>query len=177
MKKRQKLLTDEQWLLIEPLLPEPRRRKDNRGRPWASNRACFEGILWILQTGAAWRFLPDEFPSPSTCWRRLKQWEEEEVWLDAWRALLGALDGEGLLQWDETFLDGSFAPAKKGALPWVKPSGARARSGWYWSTVKVFRWEFGWNVPLRQKLSLRKPRSRKSAYRDRGAVRGKSRSG
>jgi transposase len=72
MRKRQKLLTDEQWELIEPLLPEPRRRKDNRGRPWASKRACLEGILWILQTGAAWRFLPDEFPSPSTCWRRLK---------------------------------------------------------------------------------------------------------
>ena len=176
MKKRQKLLTDEQWLLIEPLLPELRRRKDNRGRPWASNRAGFEGILWILQTGAAWRFLPDEFPSPSTCWRRLKQWEEEGVWLDAWRALLGALDGEGLLKWDETFLDGSFAPAKKGAPLSVKPNAARERSGWYWSTVKVFRWEFGWKVPLRQKLSLRKPRSRQSAYRDRGAVRGKSRS-
>ena len=116
MKKRQKLLTDEQWELIEPLLPAPRRRRDNRGRPWASNRACFEGILWILQTGAAWRFLPDEFPSPSTCWRRLKQWEDEGVWLKAWRALLGALDEEGLLKWDETFLDGSFAPAKKGAL-------------------------------------------------------------
>ena len=115
MKKRQKLLTDEQWQLVEPLLPSPRRRKDNRGRPWASNRACFEGILWILQTGAAWRFLPDEYPSPSTCWRRLKQWEEEGVWLDAWRALLGVLDEEGLLKWDETFLDGSFAPAKKGS--------------------------------------------------------------
>jgi len=25
------------------------------GRPWAPNRACFEGILWILQTGATWR--------------------------------------------------------------------------------------------------------------------------
>ena len=74
MKKRQKLLTDEQWELIAPLLPEGRRRKDNRGRPWASNRACFEGILWILQTGAAWRFLPDEYPAPATCWRRLKQW-------------------------------------------------------------------------------------------------------
>jgi len=90
-------LTDEHWQLIEPLLPEPKRRQDNRGRPWAANRACFEGILWILQTGAAWRFLPDEFPSPATCWRRLKQWEDEGVWLDAWRALLGALDDEGLL--------------------------------------------------------------------------------
>jgi hypothetical protein len=78
--------------------------------------------LWILQTGAAWRFLPDEFPSPSTCWRRLKQWEDEGVWLNASRALLGALDQEGLLKWDEAFLDGSFAPAKKGALPSGKPS-------------------------------------------------------
>ena|SRR5450759_904667 len=174
MKKRQKLLTDEQWERIGPLLPEPKRRRDNRGRPWALNRACLEGILWILQTGAAWRFLPDEFPSPSTCWRRLKQWEEEGVWLEAWRALLGALDEEGLLKWDETFLDGSFAPAKKGASRSVKPSGARARSGWYWSTVKVFRWEFGWKVPLRQKLRLRKPRSPQSACPVPKAGRGKS---
>ena len=174
MKKRQQLLTDEQWELIGPLLPPPKRRRDKRGRPWTSNRACFEGILWILQTGAAWRFLPDEFPSPPTCWRRLKQWEEQDVWLDAWRALLGALDGEGLLKWEETFLDGSFAPAKKGALRSVKPSAARARSGWYWSTVKVFRWEFGWKVPLRVKLRLPKPRSPKSASRGAKAAPGKS---
>jgi transposase len=174
MKNRQKLLTDQQWELIEPLLPVPRLRRDRRGRPWASNRACFAGILWILQTGAAWRFLPEAFPSPSTCWRRLKQWEDEGVWLEAWRALLGALDAEGLLKWDEAFLDGSFAPAKKGALPLVKPSAARAQSGWYWSTVKVFRWEFGWKVPLRQKLSLRKPRSPKSASHSRKAGRRKS---
>jgi len=174
MKNRQKLLTDEQWQFVEPLLPKPRRRKDRRGRPPAPNRACFAGILWILQTGAAWRFLPDEFPSPATCWRRLKQWEEEGVWLDAWRALLGALDEEGLLKWDETFLDGSFAPAKKGALPLVKPSAARGRSGWYWSTVRVFRWEFGLKVPLRQKLRLRKPRSPKFVCRGPKVARGKS---
>src|SRR6266852_4573009 len=113
MKQRQKLLTEEQWELVEPMLPPPKRRRDNRGRPWASNRGCFEGILWVLQTGAAWRFLPDKFPSPSTCWRRLKQWEDEGVWLQAWRTLLGALDQEGLLKWDEAFLDGSFAPATK----------------------------------------------------------------
>src|SRR6266702_3532682 len=102
-----------------------------------------------------------------------EQWEHEGVWLNAWRRLLGALDEEGLLKWDETFLDGSFAPAKKGALPSAKPSGARGRSGWYWSTVKVFRWEFGWKVPLRQKLRLRKPRSPKSTSPGRKAARGK----
>src|ERR671923_665491 len=174
MKRRQRLLTDAQWELIEPLFPKPKRRRDKRGRPRASNRACFEGILWILQTGAAWRFLPDEFPSSSTCWRRLQRWQEQGIWLEAWRTLLGALDENGLLGWDESFLDGSFAPAKKGALRPGKPSGARERSGWYWQTVKVFRWEFGWKVPLRQKLRLRKVRSRKSASRVGRAVRGKS---
>ena len=158
-------------------VPEPKRRKDNRGRPWASNRACLEGILWVLQTGAAWRFLPDKYPSPATCWRRLKQWEAKDVWLDAWRALLGALDGEGLLRWEESFLDGSFAPAKKGALRSVKPSAARERNGWYWSTARVFHWEFGWKVPLRVKLRLRKPRSQRSASPGPKAGRGKSRKG
>jgi transposase len=176
MKQRQKLLTDEQWKLVEPMLPPPRRRQDNRGRPWASNRSCFEGILWILQTGAAWRFLPERFPSPSTCWRRLRQWEEEGVWLNAWRILLGALDEEGLLKWEETFLDGSFAPAKKGVPLSGKPSGARGRSGWYWSTVKVFHWEFGWKVPLPMKSCLLKPRSPRSGSHVAKAARGKSRS-
>jgi hypothetical protein len=68
-------------------------------------------------------------------------------------------------------------PAKKGALPSAKPSGARVRSGWYWSTVKVFRWEFGWKVPPPVKLSLRKPRWPKSVSRERKAARDKNRSG
>jgi len=175
MKRRQKLLSDEQWELIESLFPKRKRRRDQRGRPPASNRACFEGILWVLQTVAAWRFLPDEFPSPSTCWRRLQQWQEQGVWLDAWRALLAGLDEAGLLRWDETFLDGSFAPAKKGVSRWVRPSAARERSGWYWQTVKVFRWEFGWKVPLRQKLRLRKPRSSRSRSRSGTGDPGKNR--
>jgi hypothetical protein len=29
------------------------------------------------------RFLPDKYPSPATCWRRLKLWEEQGMWLDA----------------------------------------------------------------------------------------------
>jgi YD repeat-containing protein len=56
----------------------------------------------------------------------------------------------------------------------VKPSGARERSGWYWQTVKVFRWEFGWKVPLWEKLRLRKPRLPKSVSRVAKAPRGKS---
>ena len=88
MKKRQKLLTGEQGELTELLLPEPRRRREDRGRSWTSNRACFEGILWILQSGSAWRFLPDAFPSLATFPPRMNLWEDEGVSLGAWRAPL-----------------------------------------------------------------------------------------
>jgi transposase len=134
---RSSFLSEKQWERVEALLPKLR----SRGRPWADNRAVLEGILWVLKTGARWRDLPKQYPSASTCWRRLRQWEEQEVWLKIWRAFLSELDQGGRLDWSESFLDGSFASAKKGALASAKPRGAKARSGWWWSTAKVFLWE------------------------------------
>ena len=154
-------LSDRQWALIEYFFPAPKRRRDKRGRPWASNRECVDGILWVLRTGARWRDLPSEYPSGPTCWRRLRQWEEQGVWLQAWRAMLAALNHDQLLDWDETFLDGSFVSAKKGALELAKPSGARARSGWYWSMARGFHWERNWRALRRQRSHSRKARSRK----------------
>jgi transposase len=144
---RKAFLSDEQWAKIEPLLPKVR----SRGRPWAENRRVLEGILWVLKTGARWRDLPKEYPSASTCWRRLRQWEEQDVWLKIWRQFLSELDQQGRLDWSESFLDGSFAPAKKGATASEKPSAAKARSGWWWSTAKVFLWEANWSRPRRGK--------------------------
>jgi transposase len=140
-------LSDEQWAKLEPLLPKER----SRGRPWADNRRVLEGLLWLLKTGARWRDLPGEYPSGSTCWRRLRQWEEQDVWLKVWRRFLSELDEQGRLDWSESFLDGSFAPAKKGAPASAKPSAAKARSGWWWSTAKVFLWEANWSRPRRRK--------------------------
>ena len=134
------LLSELQWQKIEPLLPKLKRRR--RGRPPKHHRQVFEGILWVLKTGARWRDLPKDFEvSPSVCWKRLRLWEEQGVWLRLWRAFLSELDEGGKLDWQETFLDGSFASAKKGATAWAKPSAARARSGWWWSTARVFLWE------------------------------------
>ena len=140
MAATRKLLTDEQWAKIAPLLP-PEKPGCKGGRPSAPNRAVLEGILWILRTGARWQDLPQKYPSPSTCWRRLRRWEEQELWLKIWRIFLSQLDAEGALDWQEAFIDASFAPAKKGASGSEKPSGARARSGWWWSTARVFLWE------------------------------------
>ena len=147
---REPLVSDAQWNKIEPLLPAPKRKR--RGRPPKSNRVVFEAILWILRSGARWRDLPSDFGvSSSVCWKRLQQWEAQDVWLQMWRAFLSELDERGRLDWSESFMDGSFAPAKKGTLPSEKPSDARARSGWWWSTAKVFLWEASWRAPRRPK--------------------------
>ena len=126
MAKQRWKLTDRQWKKIEKLLPKPKSGKKG-GRPWADNQKVFEGILWVLRTGAPWVDLPKRYPSPSTCWRRLKLWEEQDIWLDAWRAFLSELDEKGQLDWSESFVDDSFAPAKKGQRHEVDGGGRRPR--------------------------------------------------
>jgi transposase len=59
---RREELTDKQWAIIKPLLPEPPRRADGRGRPWRDAREGLNGILWILRRGARWQDLPERFP-------------------------------------------------------------------------------------------------------------------
>jgi transposase len=94
--------------------------------------------------------LPEKYPHPSTCWRRLRDWEEQGVWLNIWRAFLSELNERQQLKCSESFLDGSFAPAKKGAPEWEKPSGARGRSGWWWSTARVFLCETSFTLHPRR---------------------------
>ncbi len=133
-------LKEEQWAKIAPLLPEPK-RSSKGGRPPAANLPCFEGILWVLRSGARWKDLPKEYPSYSTCRRRLLEWEDAGVWLAAWRALLGELDELQRLDLEECFADGSFAPAKKGGSASEKPNAERVQSGWWLQAAREFLWQ------------------------------------
>jgi transposase len=74
----------------------------------------FNGILWILRTGAPWADLPDRYPSYQTCHRRFQQWVRSGVLRSILEVLAQALHDEGYLDLQETFIDGSFAPAKQG---------------------------------------------------------------
>ena len=68
-------LSDKEWEIIEPLMPEPPSGK--QGRPWRGNREVLDGILWVLRTGAPWRDLPEKYPSYQTCHRRFQQWSSD----------------------------------------------------------------------------------------------------
>ena len=67
-------LTDEQWRLIEPLLPPPatagRREKHPR-------REIVNAILYVVRTGCAWRLLPREFPPWQTVFWYFKRWRAD----------------------------------------------------------------------------------------------------
>ena len=154
-------LTDVQWARLVEHLPA---RKPSRrgGRPRIDDRKCFEGILWILWTGAPWSELPRRYASPTTCWRRLRTWEENGTLLRLWRAFLADLNDREKLRWDECFADGSFAPAKKGAPKSARRSVERAQSGWFWSMARVLRWEHTWTRRPRRRSGSSRRRSRRS---------------
>ena len=160
MAKYTRFINDDKWKMLKTLLPAPKRNPKG-GRPPADNRMVLEGILWVLRTGARWQDLPNWYPSPSTCWRRLKLWEEQGVWLDVWRKFLSMLDEKGALDWQEAFIDGSFAPAKKGGPLLALPNGAKERSGWWWSTARVFLSEAPLPRHRPRKSSSRSKRSKR----------------
>lgn len=57
-RRHEVLLTDRQWERIRPLIPV-RPKSPRGGRPPADDRACLEGMLWVLKSGARWRDLPE----------------------------------------------------------------------------------------------------------------------
>ena len=108
-------LTDQQWKILDLLIPEPARRRDGRGRPRKERRAVLNGILWVLRTGAPCADLPDRYPSYQTCHRRFQQWVQSGVMRGILEALAADLKIQGVIDAEEAFIDGSFAPSKKGS--------------------------------------------------------------
>ncbi len=126
---RREELTDEQWALIASLF-EKTDEIPTRGRPPRSAREVMNGVLWILRSGARWQDLPDRFPPYQTCHRRFQEWVKDGRLRRVLETLAQDLFERGKLDLSETFIDGTFVSAKKGASKWERPSGAKARSSW-----------------------------------------------
>ena len=64
-------LSDEEWQILEPLLPKP----STRGRrPKWPQRLVADAIFYLLRSGCAWRMLPDTFPPWPTVYWHFARW-------------------------------------------------------------------------------------------------------
>lgn len=119
------------WRTLEPLLPS-RKRRPKGGRPFADDRACLSGILFVLRTGLPWREVPKGLgASGVTCWRRLRDWQAAGAWQALHEAALAKLGRSGGLDWSRASLDSSSVRAQRGATrsaPALRIAGAGARS-------------------------------------------------
>jgi transposase len=69
-------LDDEEWAVLEPLLPPV--RAGTRGRPPVhSRRAIVNAILYADRTGCAWRYLPKDFPPWRTVYGYFAAWRDD----------------------------------------------------------------------------------------------------
>jgi transposase len=109
------LVSDELWAIIEPLLP-PEPPKPEGGRPRVEDRAALRGIVFVLKSGIPWEMLPQEMGcgSGSTCWRRLRDWQQAGVWEELHRVLLNRLGEADRIDWERASLDSASVPAKRG---------------------------------------------------------------
>jgi transposase len=63
-------LTDEQWAVIQPLLPV----SGAKGRPRVDDRRVINGMLYKCKTGIAWRDLPERYGPWKTVYNRFWRW-------------------------------------------------------------------------------------------------------
>ena len=105
-------LTDEQWALVEPLVPLSTART---GRPSRDRRTLLNGLFWILHTGAPWRDLPERFGPWQTVYHHFAKWRREGVFAEIIEALQITLDDRGLIDWDLWCIDGANVRAARAA--------------------------------------------------------------
>ena len=75
-------LTDQEWAVIEPLLPNK-----PRGVARVDDRRVLNGIFFILRTGCPWRDLPERYGPYTTVYNRFNRWAKAGVWLRVFAAL------------------------------------------------------------------------------------------
>ncbi len=114
MSRRRYEITDFEWSVIQPLLPNK-----PRGVPRVDDRKVLNGVFWRLRTGSPWADIPERYGPPTTCYNRFVRWRKQGVWDRIFDAVTASYGGEDDLQ----MIDSSSirvhqhgANSKKGAL-------------------------------------------------------------
>ncbi len=115
-------LSDEEWAVIEPLLP-----KGGRGPKRVDDRRVLNGIFYILRSGAPWRDLPERYGPRTTVYNRYARWARRGIW----KAIFDALADQN--EDSLFFIDSSIVKAHRAAAgakggSWRRISAAHAEA-------------------------------------------------
>src|SRR5512132_1503834 len=112
-----RLLPDQLWQRIQPLLPLPPSHARGGAPRTVSDRACMAAIIFMARTSTPWALLPvAEFGcgSVTTCWRRFAEWAHAGVFERLQEPLLEELGEAGGLDWSRVSVDSVSLRAVRG---------------------------------------------------------------
>jgi transposase len=118
-----RLVSDELWAIVEPLLPPPPRPPYGGRHRTISDRNCLAAIVYMARTSTPWRLLPAKelgCGSPATAWRRLAEWARAGVFESLHLDILDRLGLAGRLHWSRASVDSASVRAKRGGPRWRK---------------------------------------------------------
>ena len=82
-------LSDFEWSIIQPLLPNK-----PRGVPRVDDRRVLNGIFWRIRSGSPWADIPERYGPYTTCYNRFVRWRKLGVWDRIFEAISAAYEGE-----------------------------------------------------------------------------------
>ncbi len=82
-------LSDTEWNIIKPLLPDK-----SRGVPRVDDRRVLNGIFWRLRSGAPWADIPERYGPATTCYNRFVRWRKAGIWDHLLKAVSAAYNGK-----------------------------------------------------------------------------------
>jgi len=120
-------LTNEEWALVEPLIPPARRGGAKRT---VDVREVVNGLMYVLSTGCQWRAIPKDLPPRSTIYDYFDLW--------SWEGTLNRIHDALYLRCREAasreasptaaIIDSqSVKSAEKGGRASIRPATTRAR--------------------------------------------------
>ena len=136
MREGWRLLRDDQWAKLKPLLPA---KSGDPGATARDSRLLLEAVLWIVRTSSPWRSLPAELGNWHTTYTRFKRWGEAGVRQRLVESVSGDCDLEALM------IDSTAVRAHRHVAGAQKKSATigRSRGG---LTSKFTRWSMPWTI-------------------------------
>lgn len=118
-------LSEAQWAVISPLLPQ-----QTLGRPGRDPRQLWNGLFWVLHSGAPWRDLPARYGPWQTVYERFRRYRRDGTLAQVLRALQLQLNAAQRLDAGTWLVDATHVRAGRAAAGARKKTVVKLAKRW-----------------------------------------------